>query len=220
MAKYTVELRRVCDTFTRNEVEKWFKDWELSDYLTPEEIAVVETKGTFSKDSLAQQIVDAYYLREIGFESVGMFKHYAKTTMRQIMGTYAQLIYSASIQFDPLVNEDFTETFRANRENTANSSSSSNGSGFGIQSDTPQGQMNKSNLLSGKYASNAQASEDETSGQTEANGKEEENYIRTTKGNRGISSNIPYLLTQYRKYIMNIYGDIIKECNVLFMGIW
>ena len=40
MAKYTIELREIISTFGEAEVKKWFKDYELSDYLTPEEINV------------------------------------------------------------------------------------------------------------------------------------------------------------------------------------
>ena len=50
MSKYTIEIRHICDMVTRNEVESWFKDYELSDYLTPEEIAVIEERGTWHTD--------------------------------------------------------------------------------------------------------------------------------------------------------------------------
>ena len=58
MAKYTIELRRLCDIYTRNTVEGWFKDYELSDYLTSDEIDVITERGTWSKDKLAKKIVD------------------------------------------------------------------------------------------------------------------------------------------------------------------
>lgn len=220
MSKYTVQLRRIIDTFGREEVESWFKNWELSDYLTPAEIAVVNERGTFSKDALAKQIVDNYYMREIGFETAGLFRHYAKLQMREIMGRYAQIIYSAAIQIDPLVNENYSETFSRDADNQGQSTSTGKGSGFGLQSDIPQSQMNKADLLAGKYGTNAQADEQETTNNTVADGKNHEEYTRTVRGNRGISSNAPYLIQQYRDYIIPIYGDIIRECNVLFMNIY
>lgn len=220
MAKYTVELRRVCDTLTRDVVEGWFSDWDLSDYLTPEEIGVVTTRGTFDKSSLAKQIVDAYWMREIGFETVGLFKEQAKITMREIMGKYAQIIYSAAIKIDPLVNENYTETFTRDVNTEGKSSTSSEGSGFGISSDTPQSQLNKTDLMSGKYATTATGDETTTSGNTDASGTEKETYSRTVAGNRGISSNAPYLIEQYRNYIINIYGEIIEQCGQLFMSIY
>ena len=29
MANYTLELRRICDIYGRDEVEKWFKDYNI-----------------------------------------------------------------------------------------------------------------------------------------------------------------------------------------------
>ena len=50
MAKYTMELREIISTFGRDEVKSWFTQYELSDFLTPEEIAVVNQRGTWDKD--------------------------------------------------------------------------------------------------------------------------------------------------------------------------
>ena len=79
MAKYTIELRKLCDLYTRDTVESWFKDYEISDYLTEEEINVINERGTWSKDKLAKKIVDNYFMREIGSETVGLFILKAKT---------------------------------------------------------------------------------------------------------------------------------------------
>ena len=40
-SKYTFELRSVCEDVTRDEVEKWFSSYELSDYLTPSQIETI-----------------------------------------------------------------------------------------------------------------------------------------------------------------------------------
>ena len=65
MAKYTFELRELFEPikfdpilFTRENVEEWFKDYELTDYLTPEQINVIEEFGVWNKDKLARKIVD------------------------------------------------------------------------------------------------------------------------------------------------------------------
>ena len=73
MAKYTIELRKVCDLYGRNEVENWFKDYDISDYLTSEQIMQIEKFNVWSKDRLARKIVDHYYMREIGFETPRTF---------------------------------------------------------------------------------------------------------------------------------------------------
>ena len=149
MAKYTMELRELESTFGREEVKSWFKNYELSDFLTDEEIAVINERGTWDKDKLAERIMDHYYTREIGTDAIGQFMLFAKDKMNEVMETYAPLIYSAAIKFDPLVNVDFTETYSGVNESSSNSNSTSNGSGLTVNSDTPQGKINKSAILSG-----------------------------------------------------------------------
>ena len=184
MSKYTMELRKLFDPitysptlFTRAEVEGFFKNYELTDYLTPEQINVINEAGIWSKDRLARKIVDHYYMREIGFETIGQFIHYSKITMEELMEEYLPLIYNASISYDPLVNVDFTESFERTTDsetsgNTSNTSSSSGTSGssssseassLGVNSDTPQGQISKASILAGNYATSTGANENESS---------------------------------------------------------
>ena len=161
MSKYTMELRELFTPikfnppiYTREQVEGFFKDYELSEYLTSEQIEVITTAGVWSKDNLAKRIVDHFYMREIGQETIGLFKHYAKVEMQEIMEEYLPLIYSASINYDPLINVDYTESFSrtANVDNsgTSSSTSSNESSSLGVNSDTPQGQISKNSILSFK----------------------------------------------------------------------
>lgn len=45
----------------------WFKDYNLSDYLMPIQIEQINKFNVWSKDKLAKKIVDHYYMREIRF---------------------------------------------------------------------------------------------------------------------------------------------------------
>ena len=69
----------------RDEVENWFKSYNLEDYLTNEQITVLSKENIWTKDKLAKMIVDHYFMREIGFETPALFRHYAKVTMQEIM---------------------------------------------------------------------------------------------------------------------------------------
>ena len=62
MARYTIEFRNVIDMFGEDTVRSWFEDYELSDYLTDDEIAVITSRGVWSKSKLAQAILDHYYM--------------------------------------------------------------------------------------------------------------------------------------------------------------
>ena len=150
MSKYTTTLRYICEAQGRPEVITAFNSYDINDYLTPTQAELIINSGLWTKDKLANKIVDNYYFREIGFETWGLFKHYAKIEMNKLMEYYLPLIYSRSIDYDPLVNVDYTETFSrtANVDNTGRSVSDStnSSSSIGINSDTPQGQISKASI--------------------------------------------------------------------------
>ena len=91
-------------------------------------------------------------MREIGFETPALFRHYAKLTMQEIMEKYLLIIYTKFLEYDPLSSVDYTETYErkitgnttnnatlnSTSKNTSNSSSDSNTSGLNVASDTPQ----------------------------------------------------------------------------------
>lgn len=220
MARYTIELRNVINIFGEDTVKGWFMDYELSDYLTDEEIAVITARGTWSKEKLAQMILDHYYMHEIGYETPALFKHQAKVLMRELMEEKAPLIYSAAIKYDPLVNVDFTEEFERSTTGNSSSQSSSNGSGLTVNSDTPQGQISKTAILQGSYASSTGANESTNAVSDSSENAGTETYTRTTKGNSGVSATAQKMIEQYRQNIIMINRDIIKDMESLFMGIY
>ena len=220
MAKYTFEMRELVSTFGEDEVKKWFTDWELSDFLTKEEIEVIENRGTWSKDKLAKRIIDHYYTREVGTDAIGQFRLFVKDKMNEVMETYAPLIYSASIKYDPLVNVNFTETYSGNTVNSSQSNSQSKGSGLTVNSDTPQGQISKSRILAGDYASSTGANETDNTVNDKSSNEGQEEYTKTTKGNSGVTATAQALIKQYRDAIRALDTEIIYELEPLFMGIY
>ena len=107
-------------------------------------------------------------------------------------GKYAPLIYSASLSYNPLKEENLniSEIFHEIKDGTSNSSqeetynhkgdsetntngkstttgssnstSTSDSSSLNVASDTPQGQISKDEILQGKWASSTSASESES----------------------------------------------------------
>ena len=232
MAKYTIELRKICEIYSRKEVENWFKDYNEKEFLLPDQLEELQKSNIWSKDRLAEKIVDHYYMREIGFETIPLFKHYAKVTMQEIMEEKLPLIYTTALSYDPLINVDYTETFKRVAEGTANSTgnsnsnSNSNSSGLNVSSDTPQGQINKQEILNGKYASSTNASEtesnikDETNTTSDSKNNSEEEYTRHFTGNQGISATYQAMIKQFRENIVAVDRQIIKELGSLFMGLY
>lgn len=220
MSRYTVELRDIVENTSREEVEAFFTDYNLEDYLTPQEIAVIEERGTWSKEKLARKIVDHYYVREIGLETVGLFKLKAKVAMQEIMEEKLPLIYSAAIKYDPLVNVDYVEDYDSSSSNNQTGKSKGSTSGLNVSSDTPQGQISKAAILGGSYASSTGASESEAVNEDVSNSNGSQSYTKHVKGNSGVSATAQKMVQQYRENIIMIDRDIIKDLASLFMGIY
>lgn len=220
MAKYTFELRELIDTFGEDEIKNWFMDYELSDFLTPDEIGVIESRGTWSKEKLAKRIIDHFYTREVGSETPGRFKLFAKDLMNEVMETYLPLIYSASIKYDPLVNVDYTETYTGSNDSTSNSSMSSNGSSLTVSSDTPQGQISKAAILAGDYASSTSADESENTSNDSSTNSGTQQYSKNVKGNSGVSATAQKMIEQYRDNIRALNTEIVYRLEPLFMGLY
>ena len=228
MAKYTIELRKVCDLYGREEVENWFKDYDVDDFLLPEFALKIAQAGVWSKDRLARKIVDHYYMREIGLETPALFKHYAKVKMQELMEKYLMVIYTNCIEYDPFESVDFhiteSRTINNSNETTGTSTSNSNGSGLVVNSNTPQGQINKNNILSGAYASNTSANESDVTATDNTNstssGTTIESFRHDEKGNRGVLDSYQKMILQLRDTIYAVDAKIIEELNELFMGIY
>ena len=232
MAKYTIELRKICDIYGREEVENWFKDYNINYFLTPTQIEQIEKFNVWSKDRLATKIVDHYFMREIGFETPALFKHYAHVYMQEIMERKLPKIYSLFLEYDPLSNVDYIETYERKisgtqqGQGTSNSNSSSSASGLNINNDTPQTRVNKQDLNSGAYASNVNQSdtssniEDETKTTSSGSSETTETYTHHMEGDNGVIVTNQYLVREYRELISAVDEEIILELNKLFMGLY
>ena len=268
MADYTLELRRVAEIYGENEVKSWFSDYNLDDFLTNDQKIDIISRGVWSKEKLAQKIYEHYYMREIGFETPAMFKHFAKVKMQEIMEAKLPIIWSNTIEYDPMVNVDYEESYTRNiegintnnqigtgqeavsedRTTTANgeadSTGTSNGSSLSVNSDTPQGQISKAQILQGRYASSTTATEQDatTTSNTETQDTQvvddditrntsntlsstgtdnkEETFTRRMKGNSGVMTTYQKLIQQYRSIIVAVDRDIIDELDSLFIGLF
>lgn len=224
MARYTMTIRELISTFGEEEVRSWFEQYDLRDYLTADEVSTIARRGVWSKEKLTDRIIDYYYLREIGTDGIGAFQLFARRTMKEIMETYAPLIYSASLDYDPLVNVDFEETFEreSSNESSSNSTSGSSGSGLVVNSDTPQGQISKTAILRGDYASSTSANENTTNIQDNSSntGSGTERYTKRTRGNSGVSATAQAMVRQYRENIRALNTEIVYEMSGLFMGLY
>ena len=229
MAKYSITLQELCtDYYSREEIENWFKNYDISHYLTPEQINQIEKFNVWNKNRLASKIVDHYYTREIGFETPELFKHYAKVFMQEIMESKFQKIYTLFLEYDPLSSVDYVEEYIREIEGSSNaqgnSISNSNSSGLGINNDTPQTKITKQDINTGAYASNVNQTENSINDNTRTNSSGSSNtiekYTHSMKGDNGVIVTNEYLIREYRENIIAVDKEIIDELNPLFMGLY
>lgn len=100
----TVELREI--------VESGVNIWDF-DYPT---FYTGDAKTAFEK-----KVIDHYYFRQIGQETVGRWLHYFRARMREIMPYYIQLYGTVKIMEalpNPFDNVDVTETYTEERTGT------------------------------------------------------------------------------------------------------
>lgn len=209
MAKYTLELRELVEFEGREEIKNWFKDYDLKDYLTANQINDINNRGVWTKDKLADLIIDHYYMREIGLETPALFKLKAKVAMREIMEEKAPMIWTASLGINPF------EEFEVNTSSDTSGGSSVNNSGdsLNIHSNTPQGRVSKTEILNGDYASDTDANENNSQSKTN---EESHNTTKSTGRNR---SQV-LLAREYRENIVMINREIVNDLADLFMGIY
>lgn len=231
MSKYTTELRWI--------VENGY-DLQLNEYPIFDENY---------RQKLNQKIINHYYFREIGFETVGLFRFYLKQTMNEIMPYYNQLYESALLEIDPLNTINFTETLTrtkigndtknfneyttVNSNGDSNSNSTKNSNFKDVESDTPQGMLSIGNIEGELYASYARISKNEDTTNSTAHQettdtqkrKNDEKINREdnenyTRTEKGNRESQSELLMKYRQTFLNIDMQIITELNNLFMGLY
>lgn len=223
MAKYTTQIRSIVES-----------DYPLFDFEYP-------IFDEAYKPVLEKKIIDHYYFREIGLETVGQFKHFLKARLNVIMPYYNEHYLALKVfkTYDPYVNKDMTTTetrtsvqdsesdILTSAENkslgTGKSETVANGTANDttettereIFSDTPQA------ALQGKdYATNLT---DKTGTATNNAGSESTQVTDTTQDTTdtatGTAKNTG-LVTTTDEYIQTIQGfDGMKYASDVYLGV-
>lgn len=131
MSKYTTEVRYICEHFSGlsesvgyNDVEQVIKNClpKVFDFNFPifdeSYRSVLETK-----------ILRHYYTREIGLETVGLWKLKLSTKLNEIMPYYNKLYKSELIEFNPLYDVELTRERKIEGKGTKDTENSENRSG-------------------------------------------------------------------------------------------
>lgn len=223
MSKYTTTIRSIVETGY---------DLGLKEYPIFDEVY---------REVLNKKIIDHYYFREIGLETVALFKHFLNARMNEIMYNYNELYKMQKRIFDAGLdsNVNLTETYekvsdgesKAIASGTSDSISESTVSSKNknLRQDTPQGKLKQGDLDSQEYATelifdnnDTESEIKDSSGSSSTNDttiKNTEEYIKKIVGNNGNKYAIE-LLTEIKNSIINIDIMIIEELADLFMGLY
>jgi hypothetical protein len=202
MAKYTTQLR----SYIESGGKVFDFDYPLFD-------------PTY-KSVLEQKILDYYYFREIGLETIAQFKWFLKSKMNRIMPVYNEMYSQNQVfkTYDPYKNKNVTTTDSRTTKSDGNSNSTSGGNNSSTvkESDTPQAMLDGKN-----YATNVTETTANT-GDTSAGNTQvitTDTYVSTIAGHDGMRYPTDILI-DLRKTLINVDQLIIDELADLFLNIY
>lgn len=239
MSKYTTEVRFICENFA---------GLEESVGLTSVSEVIAKSRGKIFdfpypifdekyRSVLETKILRHFYTREIGLETVALWKLNLETKLNEIMPFFNQLYKSELLEFNPFYDVDVTRTHdgSVNRTENVQSTGSNTVNETGTiksdreerYSDTPQGTL--ANVESNTYLTNAGSTDTNTqssnnsttstlySQDNRANNLEQ--YTEIVKGKQG-GANYSDLLIKFRKTFLNIDMEVINALGDLFLNLW
>ena len=196
MSKYTTEVRFICETAAGLTESVGYNS--IDEVLDGARDSVFDFDFPIFDESyravLENKILKHYYTREIGAETVGLWKLWLNTRLNEIMPYYNKLYESELIKFNPMYDVDLTTDYQKVDNGTNNKTGSYSESGnfsetgsitedndssesfstlntkadkndhWDYYSDTPQGGIN--GLADNTYLTNARHITDDTTGST------------------------------------------------------
>lgn len=109
MSKYTTEVRFICENYAGFDESQ---DYPINTVIESARTKVFDFDFPIYDESyrsvLETKILKHYYTREIGFETVALWKHWLDMRLNEIMPYYNQLYESETLKFNPYYDVDFT----------------------------------------------------------------------------------------------------------------
>lgn len=114
MSKYTTEVRFICENAAGLDESVGYSD--IDTILDASRDSIFDFDFPIFDEnyraSLENKILLHYYTREIGAESVGLWKLWLRTRLNEIMPYYNLLYESALIEFNPMYDVDLTTDYQ------------------------------------------------------------------------------------------------------------
>ena len=209
MSKYTTEVRWICES------KSGFTEEELKTKTVDEIISAARTHiVTFNwpaynsdwKEAIEEFILKYYYTREIGLETVGLWKLKLEVRLYEIADKYNTIIDMIEATRDDDEALHISQLLY-NIDTATYGKTEGSGESKDKFSDTPQGTL--ANVESGTYLTDNRNIETGTEQETNA----------TEKGYRGTKTKAE-LLTDSNLDALDVLNRIAAECSDLFFKLW
>lgn len=247
MSKYTTQVRFICETAAGLDESTGFSN--VDQVLDGSWASIFTSDVKFFEESyrkeLCKKILKHYYLREIGCETIGIWKLWMNTKLEEIMPYYNQVYESTLWEFEPLEDVNVTTTHQrdtagnkndknqrdTNVTGTGSADGSSNGDEWNKFSDTPQGSVanvdNSTYLTDARNITTENGYQDHTQTSSDTHNTEEldhsysdqEKFGETIKGKRG-GGTYSEMIMKYREALLNVDMMVIREFEDLFLKLW
>lgn len=128
MSVYTVEVRYICEVEAGMTQNVGFND--IDEVIDKSWNKIFKNFPIFDesyREGLCKKILNHYYTREIGAETVALWKFWLNQKMNEIMPYYNKLYISEQLKYDPLHEIDFTRTISENTNDSSDGKSNKNG---------------------------------------------------------------------------------------------
>lgn len=203
MSKYTTELRYI--------IESGYDLQALKSYPIFDESY---------RQILNQYILNHFWLREIGAETVGEFDLFLTNTMNEIMPYYNGLFRMAMSEIDPLTNYKYKEVLDKTEAGTTDSSNETDSNNKNVESTPADGIVHMQELEANVYASSADFTKSNIVNNGNVKSKTETDYVKTISGYTGVS--VGKLYDEYRRYVVSVVRLLMndKDLNQCFMGVY
>lgn len=177
MSKYTTEVRYICETYAGLKESEGYN--KINDIITNSMDKIFDFDYPIFdenyKSVLQRKILKHYYTREIGMETVGLWKHFLDMKMNEIMPYYNKLYLSETLEFNPLYDVDLTRTRKTDGEKAGQSTTTSEERGTqGSQIDVEKGETIAKNSI--------ENNQETTTNTTELSGTDRETKSKSIGG--------------------------------------
>lgn len=207
MSKYTMTIKDIVDDYSVSIESRKIDDKldKAREYIFDFDYPVIDDA---TKKRIEIAILKHYYLREIAFETIGIFKIKLNDRLNLIMSRYNALYQKQDLSLSPYVNGYIKE----NGSTNGTSDTSVTNSDWQTTSDTPSGILTE--LKEGKYSSMAVYNENDD----KTNNINNSSYDRLSESLNGIT--YAEAFRNYYDNIISIDEELVNEFSDLFMVIW